>query len=126
MAAVNQRLIQREGYPVGVFGFFECIEDEAIATALLTHACDWLQEQGMTHVRGPIDLSTHNRCLWLVEGFDSSPLIMMPYNPAYYPKFVEQNGWTKAKDAYAYRLDLTQKLDPKYEKGYRIACRSGV
>ena len=126
VASVNQRLIEREGYPVGLFGFFECIEDGAIAKALLDHASNWLRQQGMTHVRGPIDLSTHNRCLFLVDGFESSPMLMMPYNPAYYPQFVEQNGWTKAKDAYAYVLDLTQDLDPKYEKGYRIACKSGV
>ncbi|MEB3231532.1 MAG: hypothetical protein VKJ64_11015 [Leptolyngbyaceae bacterium] len=126
VASVNQRLIEKEGYAVGLFGFFECVEDGAIATALFDHACDWLRQQGMTHVRGPINLSTHNRCLFLVDGFDTPPMIMMPYNPPYYPQFVEQNGWVKARDAYAYRLDLTQSLDPKYEKGYRIACRSGI
>ena len=126
VAAINQRLIEREGYAVGVFGFFECVEDDAIATALLDSASAWLRQQGMTHVRGPIDLSTHNRCLFLVDGFDSPPMIMMPYNPPYYGRFMEQNGWIQAKDAYAYYLDLTQPLVPKYEKGYRIACRAGV
>ncbi|MGK7891065.1 MAG: hypothetical protein AB4042_17185 [Leptolyngbyaceae cyanobacterium] len=126
VASVNQRLIDKEGYAVGLFGFFECVEDGAIATLLFDQASDWLRQQGMTHVRGPIDLSTHNRCLFLVDGFDSPPMMMMPYNPPYYIQFVEQNGWVKARDAHAYLLDLTQDLDPKYEKGYRIACRSGI
>jgi len=126
VAAVNQRLIEREGVPVGLFGFFECVNDFAIAKALLDAAAQWLREQGMTRVRGPIDLSTHNNCLFLVDGFDSPPMVMMPYNPPYYPQFVEQDGWQKAKDAYAYNFLLDQPLPEEFEKAYRIACKSGV
>lgn len=126
VAAVNRRLIEREGQAIGLFGFFECIPEFAVAQALLNAACEWLREQGMTTVRGPIDLSTHNNCLFLVEGFDSPPTIMMPYNPPYYPQFVEQDGWHKAKDAYAYNFPLDQPLSPEFERAYRIACKSGV
>jgi len=126
VAAVNQRLIEREGQQIGLFGFFECIANFAIAQALLDAASDWLRQQGMTVVRGPIDLSTHNSCLWLVDGFDSPPMVMMPYNPAYYPEFAERLGWQKAKDAYAYNFPLDKPLPTEFEKAYRIACKSGV
>ncbi|MBD1861059.1 MULTISPECIES: hypothetical protein [Trichocoleus] len=126
VAAVNQRLIEREGQQIGLFGFFECIADFAIAQALLDAASDWLRQQGMTAVRGPIDLSTHNSCLWLVDGFDSPPMVMMPYNPAYYPEFAERLGWQKAKDAYAYNFPLDKPLPTEFEKAHRIACKSGV
>lgn len=126
VAAVNQRLIDREGQPIGLFGFFECINDFAIAQALLDAACQWLREQGMAIARGPIDLSTHNNCLFLVDGFDSPPMVMMPYNPAYYPTFMDQAGWQKAKDAYAYDFPLDKPLPSEFEKAYRIACKSGV
>lgn len=126
VAAVNDRLIEREEQQVGLFGYFECIENFTIAQALFDAAAAWLRDQGMTTVRGPIDLSTHNNCLFLVDGFDSQPFIMMPYNPPYYPKFVEQAGWHKAKDAYAYLLPLDKPLPAEYEKGYRIACKAGV
>ena len=126
VASVNQRLIEREGRQIGLFGFFECIDDFAIAQALLDAACEWLRQQGMTAVRGPIDLSTHNSCLWLVDGFDSPPMVMMPYNPAYYPEFAERLGWQKAKDAYAYNFPLDKPLPTEFEKAYRIACKSGV
>lgn len=125
VAAVNDRLIEREGEKIGLFGYFECIEDFSVAQALLHTACQWLRDQGMTKVRGPIDLATHNNCLFLVDGFNSPPLIMMPYNPPYYPKFVEQDGWYKAKDAYAYEVTPSQ-LSEEFEKAYRIACKSGV
>ncbi|MDF5725863.1 MAG: hypothetical protein PUP91_36545 [Rhizonema sp. PD37] len=126
VAAVNQRLIDREGEKIGLFGFFECIQDHTIAQALLDTACNWLREQGMTKVRGPIDLSTHNNCLFLVDGFDSPPALMMPYNPPYYPEFMERDGWQKAIDAYAYNFALDKPLPPEFEKAYRIACKSGV
>ncbi len=133
VAAVNDRLIEREGANIGLFGFFECIDDRttgdqpfAIATQLLNIAGQWLKDQGMTHIRGPIDLSTHNNCLWLVDGFDAPPYMMMPYNPPYYPKLIEQAGFHKAKDAYAYRFSVEPNLLQKFEKAYQIALKSGI
>lgn len=126
VAAVNDRLVEREGKPIGIFGFFECVNNFEVAQALFQAASDWLRSQGMTEVRGPIDLSTHNNCLFLADGFDSPPMVMMPYNPPYYPEFFEQDGWHKAKDAYAYDFPLKDGLSPEFEKGYKIACKSGV
>ncbi len=126
VATINQRLIAGEDQKVGLFGFFECVPDFAIAQALIEAACQWLREQGMTIARGPIDLSTHNNCFFLVDGFDSPPMVMMPYNPPYYPEFMEQDGWHKAKDAYAYDFPLDKPLPAEFEKAYRIACKSGV
>ncbi len=126
VAAVNQRLNEREGKNIGLFGFFECISDFDVAQALLETASQWLREQGMTVVRGPIDLSTHNSCLFLVDGFELSPMIMTSYNPIYYPQFLEQAGWYKAKDAYGYNFPLDKPLPSEFEKAYRIACKSGV
>ncbi|MBP0020032.1 MAG: hypothetical protein J7647_21075 [Cyanobacteria bacterium SBLK] len=126
VAAINQRLLDRETRKVGLFGYFECVEDLEVARSLLDTACQWLRDRGMAVVRGPIDLSTHNNCLFLVEGFDSPPVMMMPYNPRYYPEFIEKLSWQKAKDAYAYELPLDKPLDYKYEKGYKIALKSGI
>jgi GNAT superfamily N-acetyltransferase len=126
VAAINQRLIEREGQPIGLFGYFECIPKIEIAKALFQAAEQWLKAQGIQRIRGPIDLSTHNSCLFLVDGFDTPPMMMMPYNPRHYPQFMEQLGWTKAKDAYAYDFPLDHDLSKSFEKGYRIACQSGV
>lgn len=125
VAAVNQRLIEREGEKIGLFGYFECMPEGAIAQVLFAAAEQWLIDQGMTKARGPINLSTHNDCLFLADGFDSPPMMMMPYNPAYYLEFTEANGWHKAKDAYAYDF-IPEKLPDEFEKGYRIALKSGV
>ncbi|MBR8827657.1 MAG: hypothetical protein DSM107014_07060 [Gomphosphaeria aponina SAG 52.96 = DSM 107014] len=127
VAAINQRLIAKENRQIGLFGYFECVENFQVAQALLNKAYEWLRERGITVVRGPIDLSTHNNCLFLTDGFDSPPTIMMPYNPSYYPKFLELDGWHKAKDAIAYDFNLINYTLPnKFEKGYKIACKSGI
>lgn len=124
VAAVNQRLVEREQQSVGLVGYFECLPEATVADALLTTACEWLQEQGMTLARGPINLSTHNSCAFLVDGFDSSPMIMMPYNPPYYPAYFEQLGWSQAKDAYAYQFPPD--LATKFSRAYSMACQAGV
>lgn len=126
VAAINQRLIEQETKNIGLFGYFECVEDFEVTQGLLETACQWLRDRGMIAVRGPINLSTHNSCFFLVDSFDSSPMMMMPYNPPYYPQFMEQAGWERAKDAYAYDFPLDSSLSAQFEKGYRIACKSGI
>lgn len=126
VAAINRRLIEKENRQVGLFGYFECIEDFSVARSLLDAATNWLRDRGITVARGPIDLSTHNNCLFLVDGFDTPPMFMMPYNPPYYPRFMEKDGWYKAKDAYAYDFSLTGSLREEFAKGYKIACKSGI
>ncbi|PSB03697.1 hypothetical protein [Merismopedia glauca] len=126
VAAVNQRLIDKEKEQLGLIGYFECINNFEIAQSLLDNASEWLRSHNLKIARGPIDLSTHNNCLFLVDGFDSPPMVMMPYNPPYYPEFWEQYGWEKAKDAYAYNFPLDTPLPPEFAKAYRVACKSGV
>lgn len=125
VASVNQRLIEREESAIGLFGYFECIDDEAVATELFDAAAEWLRSQGMMRIRGPIDLSTHNNCQMLIDGFEEPPMVMMPYNPPHYPTLWESYGFTKAKDAYAYRFE-PHDMAEQFEKAYKIATKSGV
>ena len=126
VAAINNRLIEKTGEAIGLFGYFECIEDFSVAQGLLDAASQWLGDQNIKLLRGPIDLSTHNNCLCLIEGFDSPPVVMMPYNPPYYPQFFEQAGLHKAKDAYAYDMPLDTFSPDKFVKAHGIACKAGV
>ncbi len=126
VAAVNNRLLERETEAIGLIGFFECINDLDIGQALLNAATNWLKHQGMRIARGPIDLSTHNNCLFLADGFDAAPMLMMPYNPQYYLDIMEVNGWHKAKDAYAYDFRVDKPLPDSFERGYKIARKAGI
>ncbi|MTJ51981.1 hypothetical protein FJR38_04500 [Anabaena sp. UHCC 0253] len=126
VAAINYRLIEKENQQIGLFGYFECIPDFAITESLLNSAFEWLKAEGINKVRGPIDLSTHNNCLLLVDGFNTPPMMMMPYHPAYYHQFLEKYGFVKEKDAYAYDFDVCKPLDDKFARAYKIALQSGI
>lgn len=126
VAAVNKRLVEKEETNLGLFGYFECIDDFEVAQSLFNTADEWLLAKGMERVRGPIDLSTHNNCLFLVDGFDTPPAIMMPYNPRYYPEFVTRAGFLKAKDAVAYDFPLEGPLSKAFDRAYRFAIESGI
>ncbi len=86
----------------GFFGFFESIDDPAVAKALLDTARKWVSDRGAEFLRGPCNPSMNYECGLLVEGFDSSPMVMMTYNPRYYPKLIEQAGFQKVKDLYSF------------------------
>jgi len=86
----------------GFFGFFECIDDPAVAEALLQRARRWVFDRGAKFLRGPVNPSTNYECGLLVEGFDSDPMVMMTYNPPYYPALLEQVGLRKSKDLWAW------------------------
>jgi hypothetical protein len=95
------------------FGFFECIDDQTVANALLDEVARWAQSKGMTTVRGPMNPSTNHECGLLVEGFNDSPAVMMTYNPQYYLTLLENYGFKKAKDLYAYEINSARKFSEK-------------
>jgi len=86
----------------GFFGYFECINDEEVSEALLNAAHAWLFEQGMETVRGPVNLSLNNECGLLTNGFHRTPILQMNYNPKYYLKLIENYGYVKEHDLYAF------------------------
>jgi GNAT superfamily N-acetyltransferase len=86
----------------GFFGFFESVDDVAVARALLERARQWVFERGAKFMRGPVSPSTNYECGLLIDGFDSSPMVMMTYNPRYYAGLMDRVGLFKAKDLYAY------------------------
>ena len=108
------------GEQAGFFGFFDCVDDVAVADALLTRARQWTAERGAKFLRGPVNPSTNYECGLLVEGFDSDPMVMMVYNPPYYAPLLEKVGLRKAKDLFAYlsnanRIEM-KKIDRVAEK----------
>ena len=51
-----------------------------------------------SNVRGPTNPSLNYELGLLIDGFDSSPMFMMTYNPPYYARLVENYGFRKAQD----------------------------
>jgi hypothetical protein len=102
---IDHHYIEVHQEKVGFFGFFESIPDPEVSGFLLTRVAEWLKEHGMEKMAGPMNPSTNDECGLLIEGFDSSPCLMMPYNPRYYPPLFEGFGLRKRMDLYAYLLE---------------------
>ncbi|MGB8657164.1 MAG: hypothetical protein WCE90_05200 [Candidatus Zixiibacteriota bacterium] len=102
---LNHNHIKFHEEKAGFFGLFECVKDYEVAKALLDSVRGWLKSKGMEIMRGPANFSSNDEWGFLLEGFDSPPVIMMSYNPPYYLDFVEKFGMVKAKDLYAYFSD---------------------
>jgi hypothetical protein len=104
---------------VGFFGFFEGENDEKTAKALVDTASQWLKKRGKNVLRGPMNLSTNDECGLLIEGFDTPPYIMMPYNKKYYQDLLVKAGLAKSMDLFAYNSPVT----PPPERIKRLAQR---
>ena len=92
----------------GFFGFFECVDDQAVAAGLFDAVRQWLAERGVDRLRGPTNPSINYTLGTLVEGFDSPPTFMMTYNPRYYLDLLAAEGFRKAKDLLAFHIDVAR------------------
>jgi len=90
---------------LGFFGFFECVNDPAVAQALFDAGQAWLRQRGMTAIRGPVNPSLNYTCGLLIDGFHRPPRFLMTYNPPYYAALLESCGLAKSQDMYAYEMD---------------------
>lgn len=111
----------------GFFGFFECVDNLAVARVLWDEAKKWLKKMGMERMRGPVNPSMNDENAFLLEGFDKPPTVMMPYTPAYYLRLSEQYGFRKAKDLLSF-IKYAKDGIPERIEGMikRIKERTGV
>lgn len=105
-AQIDREHLERYKEDVGFFGFFDTIDDEEVASALLGAAAKWLERRGMKRMRGPLSLNINEEMGCLVEGFDTPPMIMMPHHRPYQGQLIEKAGLEKLKDVYAWRYTV--------------------
>jgi len=99
----------RNGTTQGFFGFYESVEDIAVARELMEAAETWLRSRGMNVVMGPFNFSTNHEVGFLTEGFDYPPAVLMPHTKPYYPGLFHQLGYGMEKELLAYWLgDVTE------------------
>jgi len=124
---IDHRYNEFHGEKMGIWGFFECADDPAAATALFSAVETWARQQGMTFVRGPLNPSTNYEVGLLIEGFDYPPALMMAYNPPYYSHLVESCGFAKEKDLLAFLIEGDYRL-PEWMDSLagRIARKKGI
>ncbi len=103
-AIFNRNHNEFTGRQDGFFGFFDCIDDSAVAGALFSAARDFVEKRGATAILGPVNPSTNDPCGVLVDGFDKPPVVMMTYNAPYYDTLFKGLGLEKWTDLLAYEI----------------------
>ncbi len=117
---------RRAGGAQAGFGFFESVDDPAVAGALLDGVRAWAAGRGLRGLVGPMAFSTNDECGVLVEGFDTPPTLLNVHNPPYYDALLRGAGLSKAHDLYQYC-----KQEPAFPERYeglsqRLLERSGL
>ena len=113
----NKRYNEIHKSNVGFFGFFDLINDKQVCDALINTAVSWCKERGFEAIMGPFNYSLNDTAGLLVQGYDEPPKIMMTYNQPYYKDLLEDYGFKKDMDLFAYIL-YTHKAS---EKSIRLA-----
>lgn len=99
---------------IGLFGYYECIDNKLAAHMLLDGAAEWLRAENMTQMRGPWSFVSQEWGL-VTEGFTPSPTVMAPYNPPYYVNHMNGYKLVKVKDLLVYYISGAE--------GYKIPDR---
>jgi hypothetical protein len=101
----------------GFFGFIDTIDDPEVCRALLEEAARWVKARGMKRLRGPFSLSINEELGVLVDGFEHPPMVMMPWHHRYQGPLLEQVGYAKLKDFFAWTYDVGE-VPTRAQKAY--------
>jgi hypothetical protein len=128
-AHVDHRLNEFQDNSWGLFGFFECADDEEAAGALLDAAQEWLTQRGRDRMVGPMDFNTNHECGLLVDGFELPPQILENWHHPYYAALLEGHGLTKAMDLLKWELhgrNVSAVRDSIFEIAARVEEEHGL
>lgn len=119
----NRRHLAAHADGAGFFGFFECVDDDGVAGALLAAAESWLRGRGLRVARGPANFSIQDEAGVLLDGFEHAPMAGMGYTPPYYRALLEAAGYAKAKDLEVWRMDRGSWRADQFERMSRAVQR---
>ncbi len=113
--------------PTGGLGFFECVDDAAVAALLFDAGRDWLAVRGMQAMDGPINFGDRDR-FWgvLIDGFEWEPNYGMFWHPPYYRALFEGYGFELYFKQYTCYRAVPQLLHPGYEKRVDAVLTGGT
>lgn len=125
-AFVNDKITHKgNDQPTGGLGFFDCVEDSAVAFLLFDTCKAWLQSKGMEAMDGPVNFG--NRDKWwglLIEGYDRDPNYQCNYNFPYYKNFFEAYGFQVYFYQYTFGRSMMGDLDPRLAEKAAIVAKN--
>jgi hypothetical protein len=93
--AEDRNTTRARGFGECMIGFFECVDDYAVAKALFERATDWAGEHRLADLYGTYNLDREDSRGILIEGRERPPTSYCGHNPPYYQGFFERFGFQK-------------------------------
>lgn len=122
-AQVDRAYLERYADGTGHFGCLAAEDDPAIFAALFAAAEGWLKGKGLVRATGPFSLSVNEEVGLLIDGFESRPVLMVPWDPPYAGGRVEACGYRKVKDLFSYDYDVQNAPETI---GAKLLARAGM
>ncbi len=117
LVGINREKNLRIHSNIGYFGYLEMINSFDVLKLLMDESFRWLKKHNINRLVGPLCPDDDVECRGvLIKGFDSPPVLMNTYNPAYYQELLDRYGFTKDKDFFAYYSNNLDELRERVEK----------
>jgi hypothetical protein len=116
MGLINRRYNEINHENHGRFCFMECYNDPEIFHALISRIEEWVRENGMTRLVGPLGFSDKDPQGFQTEGFEYPQFITSANNSPYMVSLIENQGYTKKIDLVNYLGDIPKEFPTVYER----------
>lgn len=116
---INHKYNEKTNTKIGRFSRAEFIDNKEVSKKLLETAEEWLKNEGMTEVQGPLGFTNLDHQGMLIEGFDHLPSAASEYHLPYYKDHLEEHGYNKEIDWIEFRLFL-EGMPEKAKRGAQI------
>jgi len=115
-AFINYQKTNHFPQPTGGIGFYECINDGEASRLLFDTSKEWLKNQGMQAMDGPINFGENDN-FWglLIEGFTQQSY-GMNYNFPYYKKQFDDYGFKTEYEQITNHLNLKIPFPDRFTK----------
>jgi hypothetical protein len=117
-AQMDPLVAKTRGPEEGHFGMIAAEDDPDVFAALTDAAESWLRDQGATVVYGPFNLSINEETGLLVDGRNTKPMMMMGHDYGYVADRLEEQGYDKVRDLFAYLWEAGKPL-PKMLQAFK-------
>jgi ribosomal protein S18 acetylase RimI-like enzyme len=125
MGLINKRYNQINNEKNGRFCFMECYDDREVFHALIGHVEEWIRQNGMSRIVGPLGFSDKDPQGFQIEGFEYPQFITAANNSPYMVPLIENEGYTKKVDLVNYLGELPRVFPEVYERVLERVRRTG-
>lgn len=105
------------------FGWIEFVDDIDVSSALLSAVEKWGRSKGMDCIQGPLGISDFDKEGMLVEDFDQMGSAITIYNPPYYPRHMEQLGFSKEADWVQIKVKVPAEVPPRFGRAQKTVTQ---